>query len=158
MNGKKVCWVCGRLCNTYVCQKHRGRYIYYNKQDIVALKYGRKVSAPQTMIAKMARKILKSKCIQEAIFPFNLFYRMDIVVPEHKLCIEYDGEQHFRFIKFFHKTKKNFEKRKKQDKIKSKIMKDHGWKVIRFNYNQDEDYIERKLIKWKKTNKKTKRR
>ena len=43
---------------------------------------------------------------------------LDFFIPLHDLCIEVHGEQHYRFVKFYHKTKLGFAQARKRDKKK----------------------------------------
>lgn len=52
-----------------------------------------------------------------------------------KYIIEYDGMQHFMFVKRFHKIPENFEKEKKIDIIKSQTAIDNGYILIRLSCN-----------------------
>lgn len=40
---------------------------------------------------------------------------LDFYIPLLKLCIEVNGEQHYKFVHFFHGTKLNFMKHKRRD-------------------------------------------
>ncbi len=62
---------------------------------------------------------------------------LDIYIPELKLAFEYMGEQHYRWVDYFHKTKKEFEYLKYKDKCKKKICKQKGITLIRIKYNED---------------------
>lgn len=76
---------------------------------------------------------------------------IDIYIPEIKLAIEYDGEQHFYPVKLFGGSK-TFYRRKQLDKLKDKKIKEHPEDIeyfIRFNYKEKnmmtEEYILKKL-------------
>lgn len=52
----------------------------------------------------------------------NNRYRFDFYIPNYKgkeILLEYDGQEHFYFIKFFHKNLQNFKKSKERDRIKN---------------------------------------
>lgn len=140
-----ICCCCGLYVKSFLCPRHRKRYIYYPEHNFIALKPRRKISKGQTRVFKILREIYKKPCFQEVIFPWNLFYRYDIVIPEYKTIIEYDGRQHFAYVAFFHKDKEDFERMKKRDKEKENIAKSNGWKVIRVNYKEKDSFIKRKL-------------
>lgn len=42
-------------------------------------------------------------------------YSIDFYLPEYNLAIEYNGEQHYKFSPYFHKTEENFIKQKQRD-------------------------------------------
>jgi hypothetical protein len=107
-----------------------------------------KVSGPQQKLYKIIRRITKSPTVQEVTFDFFPYARYDIVVPEKKMIVEYDGEQHFKFIKHFHKTKEGYEKYKDKSQQKQEVAENMGWDVKRFSYVEkidDEDYIRKVL-------------
>jgi len=68
---------------------------------------------------------------------------IDIYFPNLKLAVEYDGEQHFKPIKFGNYTedqsRKQLKYTKKLDRNKNKLIKQHPEDVdhfIRFNYKE----------------------
>lgn len=105
------------------------------------------MSKIQSEVFRKVRDTFKSPVFQEVIFPFMLFYRMDIVVPEYKVIVEYDSKIHFEFNRHFHKTRKNFKRRQELDDIKENIVKKNGWSVLRINYKDKDKDIDKK-IKW----------
>lgn len=147
-----LCCICCKPCGTLLCGEHRKRFIYKKRYDFVCLKPRRKVSKGQKEIYNHIRQILKRPIYMEVVFPWAhaksySFYRYDIVVHDKKIIVEYDGELHFKYVEFFHKSKENFRKSKKIDKIKEKLAKQNGWKVIRFSYMEELsiENIKRKL-------------
>ncbi len=65
----------------------------------------------------------------------------DFYLPKQNMCIEFDGEQHYRQIEFFGGDK-SFDLRKKKDKIKTNFCKNKKIKLLRIKYNEN---IENKL-------------
>jgi len=60
-----------------------------------------------------------------------------------KTAIEYDGKQHFEFVKYFHKTEEHFLKRQNDDRIKDELCKQNGVTLIRVPYTvQFKDMLE----------------
>jgi very-short-patch-repair endonuclease len=57
----------------------------------------------------------------------------DFYLPEQNICIEYDGEQHFRKFKF-EKNDDDLLIRQKRDRIKTKYCKKNKIKLIRIKY------------------------
>lgn len=70
--------------------------------------------------------------------------KFDFYLPRYNICIEFDGIQHFKPIRFFG-GKKSFELQKIKDGIKNRYCLDNGIKLIRFNYLQDHEEIKEKL-------------
>ena len=68
-----------------------------------------------------------SKCKNKYSLPFDFY------LPDHKICIEYDGIQHFEPIKQFGGLK-GYTITQKHDKIKNNYCSDNGIKLIRIPY------------------------
>ena len=60
----------------------------------------------------------------------------DFYLPEYNICIEYDGEQHFKPFRFKNQIKslELFKKLKINDEIKNKYCKNNNIKLIRISY------------------------
>ena len=67
-------------------------------------------------------------CKFKSTLPFDFY------LPNHNICIEYDGIQHFEFLDFFHKTMQNFKEQQIRDNIKSEYCKNNDIKLIRISY------------------------
>lgn len=72
---------------------------------------------------------------------------IDIYNKELNLAIEYNGAQHYKFVKFFHRTKENFTKRCLDDKIKYKKIKEKGLQliIVPFNIKNIYEFVLKKL-------------
>jgi len=62
---------------------------------------------------------------------------LDIYIPALKLAFEYNGIQHYEWIKFFHKTKKDFEYQQYKDRVKKKLSRMNGITLIIIKYDED---------------------
>ena len=51
--------------------------------------------------------------------------------------IEYDGEQHFNFIPFWHGTEEGLALQQWRDDIKNNYCKEHNIKLIRIPYTEE---------------------
>lgn len=71
--------------------------------------------------------------------------KFDFYLPNYNTCIEFDGIQHFKSIRFFG-GEKAFKLQKIKDDIKNKYCEENNIKLIRFNYTQDIDYIKETII------------
>jgi len=60
----------------------------------------------------------------------------DFYLPIHNICIEYDGEQHYRSILKFGGDD-SFLKLQKRDKIKTLYCKIRGIKLIRIRFDEN---------------------
>jgi len=70
-----------------------------------------------------------SDCKDKQVLFFDFF------IKDLNICIEYDGMQHFKAIKFFGGEKK-LKDTKRRDKIKNDYCKDNNIKLIRIPYQQ----------------------
>ena len=62
--------------------------------------------------------------------------RFDFYLPKLNICIEYDGEQHFRPVEFYG-GEENFKIQKSRDLIKSNYCNLNNIKLIRISYKDD---------------------
>lgn len=67
--------------------------------------------------------ILSSEYIEfitEKIFPdcYNGYYRFDFYLPNENICIEVNGEQHYKYSRAFYKTSSEFKKAQERDRRK----------------------------------------
>lgn len=67
----------------------------------------------------------------------NYLLFIDFYLPKLNIAIEYDGKQHF-----IDENKEKLKSQKYRDKIKDKWCKDHGIKLLRINYLQQDKYEE----------------
>ena len=66
-------------------------------------------------------------CRNILVLPFDFY------LPDYNICIEYDGEQHFRPVDFFG-GEEAFQKRQKNDLIKTEFCENNGIELIRIPY------------------------
>lgn len=78
--------------------------------------------------------------------------KFDFFIEESNMCIEYDGEQHFKPIRFFGSDEKNaikkFKNVIKRDEMKNEYCKDNNIKLIRIPYwefNNIENILKQEL-------------
>lgn len=143
-----TCVICGLLSDKQLCKQHRKCYYFVKQYNIWALKARICISIPQTALFRNIRAVFKCPCFQEVTFDWLKYKRFDIVVPDKKLICEVDGKQHFVRVKLFHKTVKEFEKFKIDEKNKQQIAEKMGYKVVRFSYVEDVgniNYVIKKL-------------
>lgn len=81
------------------------------------------------------------------LFPNNIFKKcrpqwlmnkkpmeLDLFCEELKLAVEFNGAQHYKFCSFFHKTEADFNDQIARDKLKNKLCKENGVKLITVPY------------------------
>lgn len=75
----------------------------------------------------------------------NTVLRADFFVPNRNLIIEVHGEQHYKFNKFFFKSKLHFYRAKARDSDKKEWCDLNSIKLVELNYNEDIDEWRRKI-------------
>lgn len=93
-----------------------------------------------------ARKLLHemfptSQILEEVSIPLRskeTLY-LDFYIPLLKKCIEVHGEQHYKFIPFYHTTKLNFLKAKKRDNEKREWCEQNSITYIELPFNENID-------------------
>lgn len=68
--------------------------------------------------------------VYEQLIP-QLNQRIDIFVKELGVAIEYDGQQHFQYVEFFHRDFEGYHDAIKLDKTKERFLADNGIKLLR---------------------------
>lgn len=62
------------------------------------------------------------------------------------LAVEVQGQQHYKFIKYFHGNEGEFKKQQERDMIKRLLCKEHGIKLIEIPFNISESKVEQYLL------------
>ena len=75
---------------------------------------------------------------------FNL--ELDCYSPDLNLAVEYNGQQHYKFIPFFHKNKESFYNQKYRDELKRRMCKDNMITLIEVPYTVKVENIKKYLI------------
>lgn len=70
---------------------------------------------------------------------------LDFYLPLIKTCIEVHGEQHFKYVAFYHQTILNFLKSKKRDQEKKEWCNKNNIAHIIFLYNESEEEWRQKI-------------
>ena len=91
------------------------------------------------------QKLFK-ECSYKRMLPFDFY------LPDHNICIEYDGQQHYDIIDFSGKNQKRaeeqFKQTQKKDNIKTQYCLDNNIKLIRIPYwefNNIENILKQEL-------------
>lgn len=64
---------------------------------------------------------------------------LDFYLPLKKICFEVHGEQHFKFVPFYHANMLAFKKSQKRDNDKQEWCEINGIKYISLAYNEDSE-------------------
>jgi hypothetical protein len=74
---------------------------------------------------------------------------LDCYNPELKIAVEYNGQQHYRFIPYFHRNKDRFINQRYRDVLKRKLCEENGITLIEVPYtiavNDIENFLRKKL-------------
>ena len=91
-------------------------------------------------------KLLTDKNIEHQkefpVFIDGIRYRFDFYLPKYNLFIEYDGEQHYKPVKFgndLEEAKINLQKTQSHDKIKNEYCKNNNINLLRIPYWEKEN-------------------
>lgn len=63
---------------------------------------------------------------------------LDFYLPLKKICVEVHGEQHYKFVPFYHSNVMNFLKSQKRDRDKEEWCLLNNIKLIVLQYDEDE--------------------
>lgn len=64
----------------------------------------------------------------------NLF--VDFFFPDKNFALEYDGQQHYKFVEYFYKTQQNYINAINRDRLKESLLKEHNIPLVRISYKQ----------------------
>ena len=83
-------------------------------------------------------KFEREKTFKSCKLTVNGAMRFDFYLPDYNMCIEYDGEQHYKPIKSFG-GKKSFDDIKLKDSIKTNYCISKNIKLLRISYDDNSD-------------------
>lgn len=93
-----------------------------------------------------ARKLISShfptlQLLEEVPIPLrkNEILYLDFFIPLKKICIEVHGEQHFKFVSFYHSNMLNFLKSQKRDREKQEWCENNNIRYIGLRFDQNEN-------------------
>lgn len=87
-------------------------------------------SIPQRMLYSLLKEIYPNYQIVYEYPIGDLEQRIDIFIPDLGIAIEYNGEQHYKFISHFHKDEIDWNKSVLLDKQKINYLEEKGVKLI----------------------------
>lgn len=101
----------------------------------------------------LARKIIISvfptlQILEEVSVPIRKteYLYLDFYIPLKKLCIEVHGEQHYKFVPFYHNNLLSFAKAQKRDREKTEWCEINGIKQIILPYNENQKEWESRIV------------
>lgn len=71
----------------------------------------------------------------------------DVYIKNKNVLIEYNGRQHYEYVSFFHKTKKQYKQQRSRDTRKKRLAKKQGVQLIVFKFDEPifKDYVVNKI-------------
>lgn len=101
-----------------------------------------------------ARELLKQQyptlqILEEVTVPLRrseVVY-LDFYIPLIKKAIEVHGEQHYRFVPFYHPSQLAFIKAQKKDREKKEWCETNGIKYVELPYNETQDQWIERIVK-----------
>ena len=157
----KQCKICGWYSDSDLCKTHSKEYKWESNIQSYRLKK-RNTGSRYTKHEYHKSEIQLTKIIESFYGPDNIFtsvhpiwavtrkhvlYEFDIYIKSRKVFIEYNGEQHYKFTRFFHKTRSEYLKQIRRDKRKRSLATTNGFQVITFKYDEPifKDYVINKI-------------
>ena len=118
---------------------------FFNKPDQLEKVKGE--SKGETLCRDIARRVfgkefikIRPNFLKNAVTGANL--ELDIYNEELKLGIEFNGEQHYKYIPFFHKNYEAFLNQRYRDEIKKMLCKQNGIHLIEIRFDVTPQNIE----------------
>ena len=134
----KVDFYCNK-CNTIFTQRPKDHI--NNKQGCPICKESKGGKRIRIILNKNNIIYETQKTFKECTYKKKL--KFDFYLPNYNICIEYDGEQHYKSFEYFGGIEA-LKIRQKRDKIKNEYCKENTINLIRIKYN---DNIENKINK-----------
>lgn len=91
--------------------------------------------------------ILEEVSLPGSITNKNNKLRCDIFVPNRELFVEVHGEQHFKYIHFYHKSKYDFFRAQGRDRTKREWFKMNELTLVELKFDETDDEW-RERLKW----------
>ncbi|NBQ16708.1 hypothetical protein EBU24_00130 [bacterium] len=107
-------------------------------------------SKPRSSLHLLARSVLKSiypmdRILEEAVLPGSNGLTADFWLPLRRTIVEVHGEQHYKFIPFFHNTMLNFYHSKKNDKNKIEWCEKNNIYLVELPFNESEQQWRKRI-------------
>jgi very-short-patch-repair endonuclease len=106
-----------------------------NKQGCPICKESKGELLVSNILTELNIKFDRQKSFTNLKYKYLLYF--DFYLPDYNICIEYDGEQHFRSIEYWGGDKQ-FEIIKLRDNLKSEYCKDNNINLLRLKYGKSE--------------------
>lgn len=134
MNFSNLRYIHKRGQKKWVLPYIRGKGELINKKTYIGSKEQEWIH--QKLMVSIIRDIYFDKKVKTNIRTILEGLEIDCYIPELKLGFEYNGEQHYNWIKEFHKTEEEFEAQKQRDIKKNQLAIEKGIKLITIKYDE----------------------
>ena len=130
------------MCTPETCRNHFGSldavYSVAEIEDTKNQRYSKSSNIVAKEIEKFGFSFEREKTWSWLVNRKNNHHLyVDFFIKDLNLCIEYNGQQHYEMIKFFHDTKEVFEHKKQLDELKEKLLNEHGLNLEVIRYSDD---------------------
>lgn len=86
--------------------------------------------AIRNFLTKIGAPFIQQYKLQNSRRKYDFYFQYN----NTNYIVEYDGEQHFKYTRRYHRTKANFYKSQKIDRVKTHCALKAGYKIIRIDY------------------------
>lgn len=155
------CIICNRVSKDKLCRRHNKLYVWDSKLQGYRLKKRNTGSRytqsdyhkTETKLVKLVEKIYgKSNVVTSfhpvwAQSPKKVLYEYDIYIPSENMLIEYNGRQHYEYVKFFHRKIANFNRQVYRDRLKKQLAINNGYDLVIIKYDEPitKEYIKERI-------------
>lgn len=106
---------------------------------------------PRSELHINTRKLLRqlyplSIIMEEVKLPTDVLF-LDFFIPQQKLAVEVQGQQHLEYNSFFHGSKQNFQQSKVRDNKKKQFCLINNIRLVELLYNESVEEWKMKILK-----------
>lgn len=135
----KVIIICpehGKFCQTPDCHTNM-------KQGCPKCQSSKKEIIIRKILHNNGYKYKEQKTFKDCInSKTNRRLKYDFYLPDKNMLVEYNGKQHYQYIKRWHQNHQSLESQQYRDNIKKQYALSHGYRFLVIKYNEN---IEEKL-------------
>ena len=102
-------------------------------------------SKPHLFCRKILHELYPYDVILEEILIPNTDLTFDFIVPLRHICVEIQGQQHYKFTPYFHKNLDGFQKSKIRDGQKVEFAQINNWIFLALN-DKEQDTWKNQII------------
>ena len=155
------CKICNRNCSNKLCDRHNKSYIwdsalkgYRLKKKNTGSRYTQAdYHKTETIMVKLIEQLYGRPNVVTSFHPEwalsskGVLLEYDIHIVGTNILIEYNGRQHYEYVKFFHKKICNFKKQINRDILKQKLAIVHGYRLIIIKHDEPitKQYIRKRI-------------